>query len=360
VPQSLIQSAGAVLVLLIGLNICHAADQLDAPDPGTFSFVIIPDTQAYFGAGTKGHPENMDPVTNPIFQRHVDWIVRNLDRQKIVFVSHVGDIVDINEPRQWKVAQHCMDGLHGKVPYGISVGNHDMKTAGDSSLFQQSFPAERFQQFPWYGGTFAGDPQRPHMSDNNANSFQLFSVNGKEFLFLHLECNAPDNVVNWANALLTQHADRVAFITSHMGWGPEQKPKTNDDFISAPKGRMQWSKMHGKRGNTPQQLWEKCYSLHPNLFAVFSGDQSRTQAWHAITPGQNGNPVHEILQDYGTGWLRLVRFSPAQNQVQVITFDPRTEELCTGTKLVPRREDHQYQFAGPWGKPEIPTATPEK
>ena len=117
-----------------------AQETLQPAPADSFSIVLIPDTQAYKGEGTKGSSQNTNPVTNPIFRAHTDWIAANLQRQNIAFVSHVGDIVDIDEPRQWKVAQACMDVIHGKIPYGISVGNHDMTNAGDSTLFQQYFP----------------------------------------------------------------------------------------------------------------------------------------------------------------------------------------------------------------------------
>ncbi len=337
-----------VFGLLVTLACPLAAGELSPAPDGSFSIVLIPDTQAYKGKGVKGgSPDNNDPVTNPIFQAHVDWIAANLDRQKIAFVSHVGDIVDIDEPGQWKVAQECMDVIHGKVPYGISVGNHDMTSKGNSTLFQQFFPKSRFEAFEWYGGSFEGSPTGPEISGNNANSYQLFEAGGIPFIFLHLECNAPDDVLAWANELLDKHADRKALVTSHMGWGPRAKPKVDDEYYTGEKGRMEWIKIHGPRGNSPQQIWEKCYRQHANLLAVFSGDQSRTQAYKAATKGDHGNVIHELLQDYGSGWLRMYRFLPSENRVEAITFHPTTEELCVGTKIVPSRDEHQFEFACP-------------
>ncbi|WP_397568283.1 serine/threonine protein phosphatase [Schlesneria sp. T3-172] len=324
-----------------------AAEPLPAAPAGSFSIVLIPDTQAYKGEGTKGTKANSDPVTNSIFRAHTNWIAANLEKQKIVFVSHVGDIVDIDEPRQWQVARDCMDVIHGKVPYGISVGNHDMTSAGDSTLFQQFFPKSRFEGFDWYGGCYSGNEQGPQISGNNANSFQLFTAGGIDWVFLHLECNAPDDVLAWADSVLEKYADRRVLITCHMGWGPRDKPKKDEDYFTAEKGRMLWSKIHGKRGNSPQQIWEKCYRKHANLVAVFSGDQSRTQAFRAATAGDHGNVVHELLQDYGSGWLRLYRFLPTENRVEAMTFNPTTEELCEGTKIVPARSEHQFSFEVP-------------
>jgi hypothetical protein len=332
-------------LLLVSIGSLAAQDRLTPAPAGSFGIVVIPDTQAYHGAGTKSQPDSTDPVTNQTFEAHTRWIADNLDRQKIVFVSHVGDIVDKNERSQWEVARACMDVLHGKVPYGIAVGNHDMTSKGDSSLFQEYFPEARFDNFPWYGGAYEGSSTDPYVSGNNANSFQLFSAGGMDFVFLHLECNAPDDVLQWANGILEKYSDRRAMITTHMGWGPEQKPTNNAEFMTGAKGRMQWVKIHGQQGNTPQQMWDKCYCKHANLFAVFSGDQSRTQAIRAATPGDHGNVVHELLQDYSTGWLRLYRFLPADDCLDVFTFDPKTEELCEGTERVPDRGEHQFRFA---------------
>lgn len=345
IPRSI--PALAMVWLLLGFSLVSAAAEKLSPAPdGTFSIVLISDTQAYRESGTTVQSDRPAPVTNKIFAAHTRWIAENLERQHIVFVSHVGDIVDQNIDDQWEVARQCMDQIHGKVPYGISVGNHDMSSRGDSTLFQKYFPRSRFERFSWYGGAYGGAPTGPSISGNNANSYQLFTAEGLDFVFLHLECNAPDDVVEWANKILEQHADRIALITSHMGWGPLVRPTDNEGYISDPKGRMTWHKVHGERGNSPQQLWEECYQHHRNLVAVFSGDQSRTQAFKAASAGRHGNIVHEFMQDYGSGWLRMYRFHPQEDRVRVeaITFHPETEELCDGVKLVPAREEHQFEF----------------
>jgi hypothetical protein len=242
----------------------RAAD-LDLPPPGAFTIVVIPDTQGYRGRATKATPQSAEPLTNPVFQNHTRWITENLRAQNIVFVSHVGDIVDINNAEQWQLARECLDRLHGVVPYSLTVGNHDMTSKGDASLFQQQFPAERFRGFAWYGGTYAPDRPEPNVSANNVNSHQLFSAGGLDFIHLSLECNAPDDVLAWADGLLRQHAGRRALVTTHMDLGPIDKPKGNEGYIKDPKGRMNWVKIHGARGNSAVQMWEKLFRKHANL-----------------------------------------------------------------------------------------------
>ena len=331
-----------VALCIVALNTAANADDFPSAPQGTFSIAVIPDTQHYRGGAANEKPKTANPVTNPVFDSYATWISRNLDEQRIAFVSHVGDIVDVNNQEQWAVARQMMDKLHGRVPYGISVGNHDMVRSGDSSLFQEFFPASRYEKYDWYGGHFKGT--RGSVSGNNANSFQLFSAEGFDFVFLHLECNAPDDVLAWADGILKTHSDRRALITTHMGLGPRGKPEEAQDYFDAPKGRMQWKKCHGDRGNTPQQMWDKCFRKHPNLFMICCGDQSRTQAMHQTSSVEHGNLVHEVLSDYGSNGLRVMRFVPQKNRIEVRTWIPLKNEFCKSTKIVPDVDEHQFNL----------------
>lgn len=313
-----------------------------APD-GSFSIVVIPDTQRYMSQGERADADTEGEITNSVFDAHTRWIVDNLEAQKIVFVSHVGDIVDINNHNPWRVARRAMDRLHGRVPYGISVGNHDMESDGNSALFREYFPAFRFEAFDWYGGTFPGDPERPHHSGNNANSYQLISSEGIDLLMLHLECNAPDIVLDWAEGIVAEHPDRLLIVTTHMDLGPLKRPSSNEGFFIDPKGRMTWTKRHGERGNSPRQLWDKFYKKQKNLLLIFSGDQSRTTAMYMKNTGDHGNTVHALMSDYtSSGPLRIYRFHPEENQIRVITYDTSLNRLVEDTEIVPGVENHQF------------------
>jgi hypothetical protein len=128
-----------------------------------------------------------------------------------------------------------------------------------------------------------------------------------------------------------------------MDLGPLNKPTADDGFFKDPKGRMTWVKVHGKRGNSPAQMWEKLYSRHANLAFVFSGDQSRTTAMRIAAQGSMGNFVHSLLSDYtSSGPLRLYRFVPAENKVRVITFDTTKRQLVENTNYVADPAEHQF------------------
>lgn len=298
------------------------AEELPPAPAGAFSIVVLPDTQAYCTEEKSFY-----------FESEIDWILQNRQSQNIVFVSHVGDVVDdYHADGEWEVARRNMLRLSGKIPFGFSVGNHDMLSNGDSSNFQEAFPASLFEESDWYGGQIK----------NNANSYQLISAAGMDFLILHLECNAPDEVLSWADGVLKKHADRRAMITTHMYLGPRERPQKSRDYFDAPKGRMRWHKRHGKHGNTPRQLWDKCFSQHANAFMICCGDQSRTQALHRTVHGKHGNPVHECLSDYRGGFLRVYRFEPSQDRISVMTWSPYQQELCEGTTIVADIDQHQF------------------
>lgn len=336
------------LLPLLALALRGGAAPLEPAPEGSFTIVVIPDTQDYHGEGTGRPKDSTDPVTNPVFANHVRWITDHLVDQRIVFVSHVGDIVDRNKPEQWAVAREMMDQLHGRVPYGISLGNHDFQgSTGNSTLFQRTFGAERFRDFDWYGGSFEPASDAEKWYGNNANSYQLFEAGGEKFVFLHLECNAPDPIVAWADSILTRYADRRALLTTHMDTGPAAKPVEPEDFYKLPKGRMTWTKCHGAAGNSGVQLWDKLYRKHANLAFIFSGDQRRTTAFRLESIADDGHSIWSMCSDYtSSGPLRLYRFLPNEQRVQVITWDTTLDEVVTSTKFVPEADQHAFDL--PW------------
>jgi len=310
--------AAVCLCLLAGVAL--AAPIPPAP-AGTFSVVAFPDTQAY----SANQPE--------VFHAETQWVVDNVASQRIVFVTHLGDIVDRNVPKQWPVAIAAVRRLDGKVPYGLCVGNHDMKTAtGDASLFRARFPAKHFGGRPWYGGQIK----------DNANSFQTFEAEGLKFVILHLECNAPDDVLAWADGVLKAHADRRAIVSTHMFLGPLARPKTKEGWYDDTKGVMRWHKCHGKAGNSPEKLWAKCFSKHKQIALILCGDQSRSQAMHMALKRVHGNVVHACLSDYREGYLRVYRFVPKANQIRVMTYSVTKRALCEGTRVVKDVAEHQF------------------
>ena len=349
----------ATLTILLAVLLCIQAQAesakriigtrpLSVMPADVFTVVIIPDTQSYSGKGCKATPTSTDPVTNANLAAQVKWIREHRDDQNIVFVSHVGDIVDKNNDDQWTVAKQHLDQLRGIVPFSLTVGNHDMTSKGDATLFQAHFPAVSFSSYPWYLASYAHSRADQNVSSNNVNSAQIFSAGGIDFIHLSLECNAPDDVLAWANETLTKHADRRALITTHMDLGIREKPDDNDGYIHDPKGRMNWIKIHGTRGNTGEQMWDKLYRQHANLGLICCGDQSRVTALKVTTKSDHDQPVTSMLSDYQSQpVLRLLRFVPAENRIHALTYDVVQQVLVDDTQYVHELDQHQFTLDYP-------------
>src|SRR5690606_16491313 len=69
---------------------------------GSFSIVVLPDTQNYRGRNAEN------------FGKQTDWIVANREKYNIACVLHLGDITHNNTPEQWETAREAMQRLDGK------------------------------------------------------------------------------------------------------------------------------------------------------------------------------------------------------------------------------------------------------
>jgi hypothetical protein len=334
-------------------------DALGLPEEGEVTIVAFPDIQWYSLTDQTIGDDRPDgrlaeflahfeePGDGPrILRKMLQWVVDERERQRIVFGSFLGDLVErgadeASRPR-WTEARRSIDMLHGELPYGLAVGNHDMVTrTGDTSIFESLFGEERFSGFEWYGGSFG----------NNVNSFQRVEVEGASLLFLHLACNAPADALDWAGGVIAAHPEARVFISTHMLLGPEagdhgEAGRAEDQ---SPVGLMQWTKCYSERGVHARGAWDRLFSRHPQIVAVMSGDQSYYQAAELRMQGEAGNPVLLLMSDYkqlsSEGWLRVLRYHPETGRIRVITYSPILDRVLGSTDVVPDPAIHNFVFA---------------
>jgi hypothetical protein len=283
--------------------IAAASATADEP-PASFTIVVMPDTQYY----AQSYPD--------IFRSQTQWIVDQADTLNLAFVTQLGDCVQTaNVLSQWLVADAAFSLLedpvttmkaHG-IPYGIAVGNHDQAPNGDpgtltqqsqtTSMYNQFFGVPRFIGRPYYGD---------HFGDNNDNHYDLFSASGLDFIILHLEFDQTDNPLRretlaWADQVLDTHRDRRAILSAHY------LIRTGVIAPFGPQGQAVYDAL----------------KHHPNLFLMLcghiSGEGRRVDVFE-------GNTMHTLLSDYqsrrngGDGWLRVMQFSPAFDEIRVRTY----------------------------------------
>lgn len=282
----------------------------ETADPGPdFSIVALPDTQ-YYSAERFGGLKEM-------FFAQADWIVSNQVSRNIAYVAHLGDISDSGDIKsgspnttEWRNATNAMYRLENPlttlmqfgVPYGMAVGNHDQEpngsAAGTSTFFNQYFGVPHFDGRPYYAG---------HYGTNNDNHFDFFSVGGLDFVVLYFEfdTNANPDVLAWGNEVLQTNANRRAIVVTH-NFGNTATPLT----FSA-------------QGSAIYNALKTNSNLFLMLAGHVTGEGSRTDTF-------NGNTVRTFVSDYqgwtngGNGYMRIMEFSPKQNQVTVQTYSPWT------------------------------------
>jgi hypothetical protein len=248
-----------------------------------------------------------------MFMAQTAWIAANQVSSNIVYVAHLGDIVQNgdNDPVEWQNANTAMVTLEAaSIPYGVAVGNHDETPEGDTIgtiLFNQFFGPQRFAKRPYYGG---------HFGSTNNNHYDLFSAGGLDLIVIYIEFDPSANsaVLAWANELLQTYSKRRAIVVSHY--------ILNGGFNASfgPQGKAIYQALKG----------------NPNLFLMISGHVT------SITEGQrhdtfNGHTVYSLMSDYqsvtkgGDGWLRIMQFSPSTNQINVSTYSPVLKQFKTAS-----------------------------
>ena len=308
-------SACALLVVLSGFAAPIPSSRPGAP----FTIVMLPDTQHY---SRRYHD---------LFMAQTKWIKENRDKENIVFVTHVGDVVndrkkDMNE---WVVANEAMSVLDGVVPWGVTIGNHDFDSTAcrpdQATAFLEHFGPKRFRGYSWFGGA----------STNGLNTYQLFSGGGIDFVALHLELDIPDFAIEWAKDVLRTHPTRAAMITTHS-------------YLNGTTSTNGYNQGVAKGGNSAMEVWKKLIRDHPQIFLVLCGHHQRTVSYHQVSTNRVGGRVVEMLADYqkwhngGDGYLRLLRFFPAKGEIEARTYSPVLKSFQTEPK---------HQFTVPFDLP---------
>ncbi len=317
----------------------HAAAQGEP-----FSVIVLPDTQYY----SLRHPE--------FFKAQTEWIKMKQKELRIVAVLHEGDMVHNNTEAEWEVAHQAMSTLDGLVPYTVTVGNHDLGENGwsntrDAKLFNRFFGPERFKKYNWYGG---------HYGKGNESNYCYFAGGGMKFVVLSLEFGPRDEVLAWADKVVSKHADFRIIVVTHC--------YMNFDDTRVGKGDKYNPHDYGTKGNDGDEMWEKFVRKHPNIFLVLSGHILGDGLGRLTSKGDHGNQVHQVLANYqgvareGNGWLRIMKFVPSRNKIEVSTFSPVLDRYNKGEQnqfdLDCRIERSKAKPAAKQPAPKRPKAAP--
>jgi hypothetical protein len=329
----------------------------------SFTVAVLPDTQYY--AGNYRDPHNPSSTYPNVYTDQTEWLAKNRGQQKIAFVLHEGDLVQYQfQKYNWDNASESMAYLDGKIPQAVANGNHDVidypelyrapynakntPGAAGTTPFNYYFPVGRYSKDATFGGT-----KDPNKIDN---AYYLFDAGGVKYLVVALTFGPSDADLEWAGKVISQHPDRKVMIVTHSYLMYDDTLHDRNKYcpqVELPRCPVATGSIHSafpRQGNDGQQMWDKLVKKYPNIEFVFSGHVANgDMVGRRVGTGDNGNKVYEMLANYqslpplsGNGYIRLLKFYPAQKKVEVTTFSPYCEKNPKVCK--PYLTDPQNQF----------------
>ena len=255
-----------------------------------FTLVALPDVQ------------NELQFAPAMFISQTNWIVAHKEDMNIVFATSLGDLVNSpSDAAQYDNADAAMDILdEGGVPYSVSPGNHDQMSG---TLYSTYFGVDRFSGKPWYGGA---------IDSSNYNNYSLFSASGMDFILINLQYNPTTAQLTWADNLLKANPGRRGIVVSHAILNTDNS----------------WNY---------QAVYTNLKS-NPNLFLMLCGHMhsGNDGAAYRAELGDDGHTIHIVMADYqdmtnGNGYLRILRFSPADDTIYMTTYSPYIDGSITSS-----------------------------
>jgi hypothetical protein len=305
-----VASAGMLWLAAGGVMMATSLTSVHAQS--AFTIAVLPDTQFY--------SESTLPAGANFFDIQANWVVNNAASRNIVFVTHLGDIVDDAGPvgtpflDQWDDAVRAMNIIKaGGVRHGILPGNHDWTNPGGSGSLEHY--RARFGD----GSSFyAGQPWFLGYDPRGGSSAQLIQTPIGTMLNLSLEWNfanpavssdrpgAPANGIAWAQSIINQYPNVPTIISTHNN--------VNGSSVRDAAGLA---------------LFNNLVKNNNQVFLVLNGHycgEGRVDSTNDF-----GRPVYELLADYqcrargGDAWLRLMEFDAPGNVIRVRTYTPLSD-----------------------------------
>ncbi len=321
--------AGAVFDNLAGhvQNVCARKGEVVKPTPppepvpftaGSSVIIALPDTQVY-------------SLRMPgIFDSQTTWIARHAEDLDIRYVFGLGDIVNNNSKLEWQRARASMAQIDGVVPYSLAPGNHDYGPSGDAASRQTGlnewFSYDELSRVPGFGGAFE--------ANKLDNTFHLFEAGGRQWIALVLEWGPRDEVVAWANDVMTMHADRLGILVTHAYLNNNDLRYDHTDTEHPQDFNPHQYDTPGSM-NDGEELWQKLVRRH-RFVMTLNGHVLGDGSGYLASQTDLGNTCHQMLSNYqmdtmgGGGYLRILEILPDGRTVSVRSYSPLLDRYLMG------------------------------
>ncbi len=283
----------------------------NTPAPTPFSFVWMGDTQGL----ASGYPDILDSG--------FAWVANAKEKENIVAVLHVGDIVynSYNETQRERIA-HAASLLSKDVVCVTAGGNHDR----GMTPFYKDYLNYRFDTQLDAANAF-GD---------GATYYTTFSAGGMKFIVVSVAYLEEKECLSWAKDALLRHSDHFGVLLVHS-YLLDYADANSGGFTSS--GKV---------------LRDGLVKDSPNLRLVLCGHERGT-AYRPLLCDDDGDgkperTVHQSmlnLQDEpmaGSGYERLLTFDPIRDTIMITTYSPYLDDY--GYKKDPLGEHFLIEQAG--------------
>ena len=273
---------------------------------GDYTLAVIPDTQTL----TSYYQDNL--------YRMMNWLVENQETYNIELALQMGDLVNSNgNQSEWDTISSAFRILDGKIPYVFVPGNHDTSVR-DTSMFNKNFPYEKYSAEESFGGAFE--------EGKMDNTYSYFRFGNTEFMTIALEPAPRAEVIEWANQIAEENADKNIIVLTHAYMNYDGN-RTNENSQDQPN--------YENNAYTGDEIWEEFASRHANIRLVLSGHVGFPDLVVREDTGIHGNKVQQVLCDAqffdgeteGAAMVMLMTFKENSDEVEVNWYST-DRELC--------------------------------
>ena len=281
-----------------------------------FTVAVVPDTQY----ASESYPA--------MFASQMRYLAARRADLNLALVLHSGDVVDeAAQQNQWNNAKTSLSYLSSKIPFVVAAGNHDVFDLTDTP--ENRYKVHRTPFNTLISGLKNYSVSGTYLPADYLNTYYLLSAGGVDILVLNLEFGANDSILAWAATVVDRYPNRHVMVVTHDYLSEKNQHRGVDP------ADKYLPKTYNSSMNNGIDMWREFVSQHRNVQFVFNGHVIEpTNATVSYSVGRlvSGNDaglsVHQVLANYqmfrpaGRGYLRLVRFYPAQRRMEVRTYSP--------------------------------------
>ncbi|MBR4868291.1 MAG: metallophosphoesterase, partial [Clostridia bacterium] len=214
---------------------------------GEFSLAILSDLH---------YAVNWNSQQKDIYLNSMQYILDRASTENTLMTLQLGDMTSGNTLAQWQTVREGFQKLvDGNMPYATVIGNHDVG-GGANAAYNSFLPySEQVSENPYLAGA-----KEVGKTDN---LYYTFTVNGVKYMVLTLSCYPKDDVLNWANQVVKDHADHNVILVTHS-------------YLQVHNGVLGYTEETEAlaAGFKGIDVWNKLVKVNPNIFMTFSAHNS--------------------------------------------------------------------------------------